>query len=340
MFIGIVTKWNNYLERFSPNDKDIYYSEEYVKLNETSIDKALCFVYEDNDFVMLMPFLQRKIGVFFDLETPYGYGGPIFNQNYETLIMDALKVMFYYFKEHCYIAGFIRFHPLLANANKCKEIIPIIDDRQTIAIDLSLSEDDLWQMEINTKNRNTIRKAQKTGLTFEVDQHFNNLKNFITLYNQTMQRLSAEDFYYFSEKYYRDFVLCLSDKSFLGVIKYDDKIIAAAIFMYSKYYGHYHLSGSNKDYKNLCPNNLLLFEAAKELKRKGVRRFHLGGGSDSDPKNSLFEFKSRFGREHYQFSIGKIIFNETVYQDICSAWMLKNTKRADKYSHILLKYRY
>ena len=340
MFIGIVTTWNNYLDKFSPNDKDIYYTEEYVKLYETNIDKALCFVYENNDFVVLMPFLQRKIGDFFDFETPYGYGGPIFNRNCETSIKNALKAMIDCFREHNYIAGFVRFHPLLANAYKCKEMIPVINDRKTIAMNTSLSEDDLWQLEINTKNRNTTRKAQKAGLIFEVDQHFNNLKDFIELYNQTMQRLSADEFYFFSKKYYRDFVDSLSNKSFLGVVKYESKIIAAAIFMYSQYYGHYHLSGSNKDFQNLCPNNLLLFEAAKELKRRGIKRFHLGGGSDSDPKNSLLEFKSRFGREHCQFSIGKMVFNDAAYQDICQSWMLAYPQKTDKYRQILLKYRY
>ena len=340
MFIGIVTEWNSYLDKFSPGDKDIYYTEEYVKLYETSVDKALCIIYEDNGFVMLMPFLQRKIDSFFDFETPYGYGGPIFNQDCKTSINKALIAMCNYFHDNTYIAGFVRFHPLLGNANKCNEVIPVLDDRQTIAIDTSLSEEEIWNTEINTKNRNTIRRAQKARLLFEADQKFHYLKNFIELYNRTMQRLSADEFYFFSEKYYYDFSESLSNNSFLGVVKYENKIIAAAIFMYNQCYGHYHLSGSDKDFQNLSPNNLLLFEAAKELKRRGIKKFHLGGGSDSDPKNSLLEFKSRFGKEHCQFSIGKLIFNESAYQNICRSWILKNPQKVNTHKNILLKYRY
>lgn len=340
MFGYIVTEWNKYLDKFSSIQKDIYYKEEYVKLYETEIDKAFCFVYERDEFVMLMPFLRREIDGFYDFETPYGYGGPIFNNDCKTSIEDALTSMCEYFSVHHYIAGFIRFHPLLRNAYKSRNVIPVIDDRQTIVMNTSLSEDELWQIDISTKNRNTIRKAQKAGLIFEVDQQFNYLRDFIGLYNKTMQRLSADEFYYFTNEYYKKFVALLSDSSFLGIVKYNDKMIAAAIFMYSSYYGHYHLSGSDKQFQNLCPNNLLLFEAAKELKRRGIAKFHLGGGNDSTPTNSLLEFKSRFGREHCQFSIGRLIFNEEAYRKICHYWGLKNPEKAELYKSILLKYRY
>jgi hypothetical protein len=340
MSICIVDNWNKYLDKFAPEQVDIYYTEEYVKLYETAIDKALCIVYEENNFVMLMPFLQRKIETYYDFETPYGYGGPVFNNNCEILINRALLAMFTYFKECNYIAGFVRFHPLLDNAEKCKKIVPVIDDRETVAMNLSLSEEDIWQKEITSKNRSTIRKAQKAGLTFEADYDFQYINAFVQLYNITMQRLSADEFYYFPEDYYKEFVHSLSGNSFLGVVKYDKEVVSAAIFMYDSPFGHYHLSGSNKEYQNLCPNNLLLFEAAKELRKTGITKFHLGGGSDSNPQNSLLEFKSRFGKERHQFSIGKMIFNIDAYQKTCDQWISQNPDKEDKYKHFLLKYRY
>jgi lipid II:glycine glycyltransferase (peptidoglycan interpeptide bridge formation enzyme) len=297
-------------------------------------------VYEEGDFVMLMPFLRREVGLYYDFETPYGYGGPIFNDNSAILIEKALITMIAHFKECNYIAGFVRFHPLLENANQCKDVISVINDRQTVVMDLSLSEEDIWQKEISTKNRNTIRKAEKVGLAFEADYEFRYIDEFVRLYTTTMQRLSADEYYHFSADYYRNLVNLLSNNGFLGVVKMGKEIISAAIFMYYLPYGHYHLSGSNKEQQRLCPNNLLLFEAAKELKKLGALKFHLGGGSDSNPENSLLEFKSRFGYERYQFSIGKMIFNNKAYQTICDQWTSENPDKIDKYKSFLLKYRY
>jgi lipid II:glycine glycyltransferase (peptidoglycan interpeptide bridge formation enzyme) len=228
----------------------------------------------------------------------------------------------------------------LENACRCKGIFPVFDDRQTVVMDLSLSEEDIWQKEISTKNRNTIRKAQKSGLIFKADYDFQYLNAFIQLYNATMQRLSADDFYYFPENYYEDFLLSFQGKCFLGVVMLCNEVISSAIFMYAPPYGHYHLSGSKKEFKNLCPNNLLIFEAAKELKKNGVIKFHLGGGSDANPQNSLLEFKSRFAKERCQFSIGKIIFNNEIYQKTCHQWELENPSKTEKYKYHLLKYRY
>lgn len=68
----------------------------------------------------------------------------------------------------------------------------------------------------------------------------------------------------------------------------------------------------------------MLYNAALELKRRGVRRFHLGGGTTSGEDDSLFCFKSRFSRNTCQFAIGKLLFNETVYQALCADWEVRN----------------
>ena len=95
---------------------------------------------------------------------------------------------------------------------------------------------------------------------------------------------------YFDDRYYKDFVKN-NPNSFLGVVLLDNKVISAAIFMYDGIYGHYHLSGSDKQYLNYSPNNFMLYRSALELKKRGVELFHLGGGTTSDQDDSLFAFK-------------------------------------------------
>jgi lipid II:glycine glycyltransferase (peptidoglycan interpeptide bridge formation enzyme) len=215
----------------------------------------------------------------------------------------------------------------------------LIEDRKTIAIDLSLDENDIWMKEIHTKNRNVIKKGEKNRLTFVVDNDYKYLPDFIRLYDATMDKLDAADFYYFKQQYYDELVKKLPN-SFLGVVLYENRVVSAAIFMYEGKYGHYHLSGSDVSALKLSPNNYMLWHAALELKKRGVKVFHLGGGTTSSDDDSLFCFKSRFSKHTYQFCLGKLIFNQNLYNEICKDWERKNPAKVEQYKHFLLKYKY
>ena len=90
----------------------------------------------------------------------------------------------------------------------------------------------------------------------------------------------------------------------------------------------------------MSPNNFLLWEAAKELRNRNIKYFHLGGGTNSEENNSLFQFKRKFSKSVYQFEIGKAIFNETIYKDLCNQWENNNPEKVEIYKHHLLKYKY
>ena len=116
--------------------------------------------------------------------------------------------------------------------------------------------------------------------------------------------------------------------------------MAGAIFFYQLPYGHYHLAGSDKAYLSFSPNNFLLWEAAKELTNCGVQLFHLGGGTDGSEENSLFQYKKKFSKSEYQFALGKLIFNQKLYEEICEDWAKVNPDKAQTMKNILLKYKY
>jgi lipid II:glycine glycyltransferase (peptidoglycan interpeptide bridge formation enzyme) len=151
---------------------------------------------------------------------------------------------------------------------------------------------------------------------------------------------SAGSFFYFTEDYYSKFKTKLKDNSCLGIVKKDGYVIAAAIFMYYSDYGHYHLAGSDKKYSSYGVNNFLLWNMVKTLKEKGIKRFHLGGGTNSDPDNSLFRFKESFSNNKANYYIGKLIFNEGKYKELCTVWEQNNPGKIGPYKNKLLKYRY
>ena len=341
--IGFTEHWNDYLDIIPAEWQDLYFREEYVSLYESGREKACCFVYQDNDSIMLFPFLRRvfdyKGKTYFDFETAYGYGGPISNDHNVEFLISAFQMFTDKAKEENYICGFIRFHPLLENWVGFDKVGRLIQDRKTIAIDLTGGIESTWMNEIHTKNRNVIKKGEKTGLEFIVDNDFTYLNEFEVLYNSTMDKLEADGFYYFGPTYYEQLKNTIQNR-FLGIVKHEGKVVAGAILFYQKPYGHYHLAGSDKSALKLSPNNFLLWGAVKELINRGVEFFHLGGGTDGSEENSLFQYKRKFSKHEYQFTLGKLILNQVIYDEICADWAKVNPEKAEKMKHVLLKYKY
>lgn len=340
---GFTNNWDSYLKNTPEERNDVYFQEAYVRLYETESEKANCFVYQDNGHTLIFPFLERNFRFgedgFRDFETAYGYGGPICDTNDITFIEKALKSFKEKAIERNFVCGFIRFHPILQNWLGFDRIGSVINDRNTIAIDLQEGIEAAWMNEIHTKNRNVIKKGEKLGLEFIADYDFTYLTEFKRLYDSTMDKLNAEAFYYFNDEYYKRLKEGLTNR-FLAVVKYADKIVASAIIFFNGPYGHYHLAGSDASSLNLAPNNFLLWNAAKELERRGVKLFHIGGGTDGTEDNSLYQYKKKFSKSSYQFSLGKIVFNSEVYSNLCNEWEKSNPNKVEDYRNILMKYKY
>lgn len=336
----ITNRWNQYLDKFEDYQCDIYYSEEYVKLYESEDGNAFCAVYEDNENILLMPFIRKEIDGYYDFETAYGYGGPISNATDEKWINGAIEQLKELFLREKYICGFIRFHPLLNNVDICKNHFPVLFDRNTVAINTEEEPNDIWTKQITSKNRNMIRKAERNELVYAAEYDFSSMYEFTKLYNVTMERLNAEEFYFFDENYYQSFLERFKGRAFLGTVRKDGELICAAIFMYSNKFGHYHLEGSNHAFSNMAANNLLLWKTAEEFHKLGVKEFHLGGGYNSSPDNSLLKFKKSFSNNMKEFYIGKWVFNEEKYTELKNRWSDNNPDKVEKYGRLLLCYRY
>jgi len=344
MQVELLPHWNEVLATLPQVEQDVYFREEYVRLYETETEKAYCVVCREEEKVLLFPLLRRSFSfkgeIYYDFETAYGYGGHVSNCHVTNFIESALDVLKKYCQENGFVAGFVRFHPLFQNQVGFETVGRVIEDRKTVAINLDQTLDEVWKNEIHSKNRNVIRKAEKAGCSFIVDDKFEHLKEFINLYDSTMDKLSADGFYYFDDAYYENLKLGITD-SFLGCVQNSDgQIISAAIFIYSGPYGHYHLSGSDKSQLAISPNNFMLWNAAIELQKRGVKRFHLGGGTNGDEENSLYQFKRRFSKDTCQFCIGKLVFNQELYEAICADWESNNPDKVEHYKHHLLKYKY
>ena len=323
-------KWDSYLAKFSVLNKDIYYTYEYNYLYEANGDgiaKAAIYI-GNNGAVILYPFLLKEIkgynldSTYYDIESAYGYGGPI-AENCWDYDLETFEDEFHkWCLENRIVAEFIRFHPLLKNQEKFNKNIIKERNRTTVYVEIEKDLEVLWESAFSSTNRNMIRKAQKAGIKIKAS---NNISNFIKIYNLTMDRLNAKDFYHFRESYY-DALLKMDDNMFILEAEMGGEIVASAIFLYYGNYLHYHLSGSRKEFLKFAPNNLLLYNAIDIGHKKGLKKFHLGGGRISSEDDSLLKFKENFSKQKGEFYIGKRVHDSEIYDYLINEWKIRNNK--------------
>jgi hypothetical protein len=339
---SIHTTWDKFLTLLPSNRYDIYFTEAYLDLNKNG-GIPECFICQQNENIWLFPYIKKQLiynnTIYWDLESQYGYGGPVSNSD-DYIFLQQAQVDFYDFmKNEGFIAGLVRFHPLLNNHMLLKKCATLFFNRNTVGVDLSFDMETIWQEQIHPKNRNHIRKAEKSGLKYFVDNSFKHYDEFKELYINTMEKTHAEEFYFFDNTYFASLKEKFKENSFLCHVLFEDKIISSSIFLYSNDYAHYHLSGSNPHFLSLCPNSFLLFKTIEHFKRLDKKLFHLGGGNNSSTKNALYDFKARFSKIRYGFYMGEIIFNNVLYDRICKDWAKANPEKANPDTNKLLKYR-
>ena len=304
---------------------DIYYFRSYVEAFRLHGDgEPMLIQYKSDQCHGLCVMMKRDIaeskhfkglipsGKYFDMVTPYGYGGFIFDhvpnqQERKRIRIELCEIL----KREGIVAVFFRFHPVLANAVDSKDFIDIIDLGHTIALDLS-SPEIIWE-NIISKNRNMIRKAEKSGVEIRHGKGMELLDIFKEIYDETMRNDNADEYYFFERAFYESIDRDLHDNYEIFYAVFEERIIAMSIMLFSGSQMHYHLSGSRYEYRKLAPSNLLLYKAALWGYERGFKTFHLGGGVGSGEDN-LYKFKAAFNRNSdYQFSIGKMIVDNEKY---------------------------
>ena len=315
-------EWDQIVRSFAFHDT--YYLSGYVKaFNIHGDGEPLLFYYNDGHNRGINVSMKRSIiedphfkGVldddrYFDLATPYGYGGWLIEGDTEQLFRDY----------ECWclrnniVSEFVRFHPMIGNQKAVEEHYDVIPLGETVAMDLS-SPDLIWE-NIVSKNRNVIRKAINNGVKIYNGRYPDIYEVFRNIYNKTMDKDNAKDYYYFKSEFYDSLLNDLAENAQVFYAQMPDgTIIAASIMLAANKMMNYHLSGSLKEYGGLAATNLLLYKAALWGCANGYRTLYLGGGVGSE-EDGLFKFKRAFYKgDLHRFYIGHKVFDTDVYQEL------------------------
>ena len=178
----------------------------------------------------------------------------------------------------------------------------------TFQIDLTPSEDELMKS-FSSKTRYNIRLAQKHGVKVEINNSDEAFEKYLELTAETNKR---QGFYSHTPKYHRLMWKHLKNKiAHLLTATYKNEIISTWIlFTYDKFL-YYPYGASTDKHKEVMANNLMMWEAIRFGKNKGLSAFDLWGREEG---KGFTKFKEGYNPKVIEF-LGSwdLIINKPIY---------------------------
>lgn len=223
---------------------------------------------------------SRLIGNFL-VSVPFvNYGGLLYNdENAATLLLNEAKQL----RLSCKAS-----HVELRHRTPyTREALPTKQHKVSMILNLADSTEIQWK-DFNAKLRNQIRKAEKSDLQFTIG-HLELLDDFYRVFSRNMRDLGTP---VYGKKFFYHVLKTFSDTTRVIVIYYQNKAICAGILLWFNDTLEMPWASSISDYRALCPNNMLYWEAIKFGIARGFKKFDFGR---STPNEGTFNFKKQWG---------------------------------------------
>lgn len=316
-------QWRRELENVKELRPDLHYRPEYCGLFRDQGEVRL-FVYREGSASVIYPLLLRRVNLIpglkgklkqdlYDISSPYGYGGPLANQAAGERVWDNFYRCFTkYCNTHDIITEFIRFHPLLGNHRLLQNHVEVEKVSSVVCVDLKGSNEEIW-LGYERNNRKNIKKAYREGLEVILEETPARFTDFISIYQHTLSRNRASDFYLFSDGFYDDIHKELKGNFLYAHTVKNGRVISTELLLFNETYIHSFLGGTLEQFYEHRPNNILKHEVIKWAKSRGIRYLLLGGGYREG--DGIFRYKRSFASGGVQdFYIGKKVHN---YEAVC-----------------------
>lgn len=170
-------------------------------------------------------------------------------------------------------------------------------NKVNMALTLDSGAEIMWKR-LHAKVRNQVRKARKSGLTFDVGG-LEKLEDFYCVWSRNMRDLGTPSY---PRVFFKNFLKAFPDSCEILLVKHDKKPVGTGIAVYFKNTMEVPWASSLRKYFSYCPNNLLYWGAIQRACERGCQEFHFGRST----KNSgNYRFKKQWGAKdkllYYQY---------------------------------------
>jgi FemAB-related protein (PEP-CTERM system-associated) len=157
----------------------------------------------------------------------------------------------------------------------------------TMVMELAPNVERQWQA-FDAKLRNQIRKAEKNGLT-SGSGHLEFLDGFYQVFARNMRDLGTP---VYSKDFFRNILQAFPETTRIFAVYYKEALIASGIALWFRETLEVPWASSIRDYKSLCPNNMLYWDMIRFAIGNNLRRLDFGR---STPNEGTYKFKEQWG---------------------------------------------
>jgi len=301
--------------------REIFYHPGYANLYSNIKSQPLCAVYFSEYGNVIYPFILRELSnenfwnqqlpFLTDIITPYGSGGASFwNSDAPQILANNFWKQFdLWAVSKNVVSEYVRF---AAFQNNLLDYPGQKDERvKHVAVDLTQTKDDLWK-NFKRKVRKNINNAKRNNLYVEIDSTGEILNDFFKVYKNTMERREGNCF---QKSYFKNLHIDLQGYFKYFHVIYKNKVISTELVLLSTENVYSFLGGTDADFFNVRPNDLLKYEIILWAKKNRFKKFVLGGGNN--PEDGIFKYKLSFAPNGQKSRyVGSRIFKEDIYEKL------------------------
>ena len=314
---------------------DFYHLPGYAETCAKPIDgaEAIAFDVQEGERHLFLPMILRPLPDFGDprlqgwrdASSPYGYPGPLLVTgdgepgHRASFAAEAVRALLQHMQQLRILTAFVRFHPLLDTPLEAFSTSgEVLLHGRTVSIDLQLPEEQIWR-DTRRNHRTQITQLKEAGAEAIVDPDWRHLDAFLAAYQATMDRVRAQQSYYFERSYYEGLRRALGERAHLFVLKLRDRTAAAAIITEVCGIVQFHLAATFSEFVSQHPQKLLFHEVCRWAKHRGNRVLHLGGGLGGK-EDELYHFKAGFSPLRHPFHTWRARCEPGVYDRALALW--------------------
>lgn len=266
-----------------------------------------CGFYENDKLIGIMLSVVENAKRARYLTVP---GGPIIDWKNKALVNESVKEIRRIAKQESCI--FVRVRPQLESNDFSKNLFrangfinaPMhLHAELTSQLDITPTEEQLLA-NMRKATRYEIKKAINLGIKIETSSDIEMIKKFYDLQLKTAKR---QKFIPFAYKFlYEQFkIFSENNSAILYSAKFNNKLLAQAFIIFYNSEAAYHYGASTDEGRKYPGAYLLQWEAIKEAKKRGIKRYNFWGVAPENNKDHRFSglslFKRGFGGVDFEY---------------------------------------
>lgn len=303
-----------------PETADPGYTLAYARLfEEKESAKAETFSYESDKGRIDHVYLKREIPTrikdetYFDITTPYGYGGPVivYGEDTEGLMHEYSRAFHEYCQDNRIVSEFVRFHLF-----ESKEVRDSYNGEVTL-IGSHIVKPLNYPLNTNMSSdvRRSLKKADQLGMTINVDTTGEHIEQFLSIYYEMLIRHQASSYYHFPRSFFDHMHKDLQGRFAYVSAGIDGKTICSRLVIFGEKYGFGFLGGTLKDYFYTQATTVVDYHILRILKDRDCLFFSFGGGLKEN--DGIYKYKRKFNKDGDQpFYVGKTIHLPGNYDEL------------------------